>query len=209
MIGAKEQYKGTLAPYIPEKALDIIAEWLILYDFNLKITESRNTKLGDYRAPIYHKRHFITINHNLNKFAFLITLVHEIAHLTTWNKHKDKVKPHGIQWKEEYKILMQVFFRFNIFPEDIELVLKKYMDNPAASSCSDSHLQYALKKYDKPNSFVHLEQLSEGALFTYNENRFFKKGIRLRKRYKCIETSTNRAYLFNPLTEVKEIRPNI
>ena len=56
MIGAKEQYKGTLAPYIPEKALDIIAEWLILYDFNLKITESRNTKLGDYRAPIYHNK---------------------------------------------------------------------------------------------------------------------------------------------------------
>ena len=100
---------------------------------------------------------------------------------------------------------MKVFFLSNTFPEDIELVLKNYMDNPSASSCSDDQLQRILKKYDKPNSFVHLEQLSEGALFTYNENRFFKKGVRLRKRYNCVETSTNRAYLFNPLTEVKPI----
>ena len=60
-----------------------------------KVKKSRSSKYGDYRPPLKGSNHLITINYDMNKYAFLITLVHEIAHLTNWNKHKDKVKPHG------------------------------------------------------------------------------------------------------------------
>jgi SprT protein len=205
----KERYKVVLARYIPPQTVDIMAEWILEFNFNLKITESRNTKLGDYRAPIHMKRHFITINHNLNKYAFLITLVHEIAHLTTWNKFKDRVKPHGLQWKDEYKRLMLTFMNREIFPPDVELALKKYMFNPAASSCSDDNLLRVLKKYDNDPSSIYLEEIPDNALFLYNEKRCFRKGERLRKRYKCKEVSTNVVYLFNPLTEVKLVEPQL
>ena len=108
----KAKYKEILLNYIPEPSVDTMAEWILHFNFNLKITENRASKLGDYRAPIHKSRHLITINHNLNKFAFLITLVHEIAHLTTFEKFKNahvRIMPHGAEWKTEYKNLMRYF----------------------------------------------------------------------------------------------------
>ena len=74
-----------LVKYIPEAAVPTIAEWIIHYDFKLKIKKERNSRLGDYTPPREGLNHLITINHNLNKYAFLITLVHEVAHLVEMN----------------------------------------------------------------------------------------------------------------------------
>ncbi len=99
----KEKYRQVLANYIPQQAVDLMAEWILDFNFDLRITKERNSKLGDYRNPTPGERHKISVNHNLNQYAFLITLVHEIAHLHTWEKHKWKVKPHGDEWKNEFK----------------------------------------------------------------------------------------------------------
>jgi hypothetical protein len=141
----------------------------------------------------------------MNKYAFLITLVHEIAHLSNYNKNKNAVKPHGEEWKFHYKILMQQFLIPDIFPVDIITALRKYMNNPAASSCSDINLLRILKKYDERQDTVLLEELALGTAFQYNKSRNFIKGEQIRKRFKCKEVSTNRMYLFNPLTEVSVI----
>ena len=94
-----ERNQEILKKYIPEKATLLIAHWIIDLDFKLKIKKERSTKLGDYRAPFNGSNHQITINYNLNKYSFLVTLVHEIAHLTTYNKYKHSVLPHGQEWK--------------------------------------------------------------------------------------------------------------
>ncbi len=198
----KEKYKQVLVRYIPEQTLDIISTWILHFNFDLKIMHERSTKLGDYRSPHKGKRHFITVNHNLNQYAFLITLVHEIAHLSTFNKYKDRVKPHGSEWKEEYKVLMNHFLRPDIFPDDILLSLQKYMQNPAAASCTDVSLLRILKKYDK-NNLVLLEELAIGTLFEYGNKRIFRKGERIRKNFRCVELSNRATYIFNPLAEVK------
>jgi hypothetical protein len=160
------------------------------------------SKYGDYRPPVKGENHLITINYDMNKYAFLITLVHEIAHLTNWNRRKDRVKPHGEEWKEEYKELMKHFMSYEIFPLDVIEALKRYMSNPAASSCSDTNLLRVLKRYDVRDNTVLLEDVKEGSTFSYNANRYFVKGAQIRKRFKCKELSTNREYYFNPLTEV-------
>lgn len=198
-----ERNQSILHKYIPEKAVGTISEWIYKYDFKLKIKKSRASKYGDYRPPVKGENHLITINHDMNPYAFLITLIHEIAHLTNWNKHKDKVLPHGSEWKLEFKILMNYFLYEQIFPEDITLALRKYMQNPAASSCSDTTLLRVLKKYDQRQDTVLLEELPEGATFRYNKERLFIKNERIRKRFKCKEVNSNRIYLFNPLTEVE------
>ena len=197
-----ERNQTILYKYIPEKAVPAIAEWIYKFDFKLRIKKSRASKYGDYRPPVQGENHLITINHDMNKYAFLITLIHEIAHLSNWNKNKNKVKPHGEEWKLHYKMLMQQFLTPEIFPVDVINALRKYMNNPAASSCSDLHLLRVLKRYDDRETTVLLEEVKSGTTFSYNTDRFFIKGEQIRKRFKCKEVKTNRIYLFNPLTEV-------
>ena len=197
-----DRNQSILHKYIPEKAVPTISEWIFKFDFKLRIKKSRASKYGDYRPPIKGENHLITINYDMNKYAFLITLVHEIAHLSNYNKNKDTVKPHGEEWKMHYKLLMQEFLIPDIFPDDVITALRKYMSNPAASSCSDTNLLRVLKKYDARQHTVLLEEVPEGAIFEYNKNRRFMKGEQIRKRFKCKELPSNRTYLFNPLTEV-------
>lgn len=197
-----ERNQSILHKYIPEKAVPVISEWIYKFDFKLRIKKSRSSKYGDYRPPIKGENHLITINYDMNKYAFLITLVHEIAHLSNYNKHKNSVKPHGEEWKLHYKFLMQQFLIPEIFPVDVITALRKYMNNPAASSCSDTNLLRVLKKYDVRENTVFVEDVPLGATFSYGENRHFIKGEQVRKRIKCQDLKTNVTYLFNPLTEV-------
>ncbi len=201
-----ERNQSILHKYIPETAVPVISEWIYKFDFKLKIKKSRSSKYGDYRPPVKGENHLITINYDMNKYAFLITLVHEIAHLSTYNKHKDRVKPHGDEWKLHYKMLMQQFLVPEIFPLDVINALRKYMNNPAASSCSDTNLLRVLKNYDVRDNTVLLEDVPLGATFSYNENRHFVKGPQSRKRIRCTEVNSKAVYLFNPITEVLVIQ---
>ena len=87
--------QSILDKYLPEQAVPVIAQWIYKYDFKLKIKKSRSSKYGDYRPPVKGQNHLITINHDLNKYAFLITLVHEIAHLTNFNKQITTISSMG------------------------------------------------------------------------------------------------------------------
>lgn len=196
-----------LKKYLPEPCVDTIARWIVEYDFKLKIKKERSTRLGDYTSPHNGLNHTITINHNLNKFSFLITLVHEVAHLVTYNQYKHSVNPHGEEWKMNYRILMQPFLTTDIFPLEIFSALRKYMQNPAAASCSDTQLLRVLKLYDLDSDTIFVERLPIGTLFLYNGDKVFKKGEKIRKRYKCTELKTGATYLFNPITEVQVFEP--
>jgi hypothetical protein len=204
-----KSYAETLAEFVPPLAANVLAEWLVKYNFNLKITRTRYSKLGDYRYPLKPgERHQITINHDLNPYAFLITFVHEVAHLTTFEKYGKKVKSHGNEWKAEFRGLMRPFFELNVFPDDVAKALTRYLLDPAASSCSDIHLQKVLKKYDtKTNQsdfLVYIEDLPINSRFEYRGVSFVK-GHQLRKRFKCQNLQNKHFYLFNPLVEVKPI----
>lgn len=192
-----------LAQYLPKEAAPIICRWIDYFQCEFTISRSRTTKLGDYRHPFAGKGHKISVNNNLNQFAFLVTTVHEFAHLLTWNEYKNSVRPHGDEWKYNFKRMMEPFYAINIFPEDINNAIKAYVNNPSASSCSDLNLARTLKKYDHINkSIITVESLPIGTVFKLNDGRFFQKGERLRKRYKCICLDNKRMYLFNPLAEI-------
>ncbi|MCO4293153.1 SprT-like domain-containing protein [Solitalea sp. MAHUQ-68] len=195
-----------LQKYIPAPAAPLIVKWIDHYQAELKISRSRSTKLGDYRHPFDGKGHRISVNYNLNQYSFLITLVHEFAHLLTYNRHKNKVKPHGAEWKTAFQEMMKPFFEMKIFPGDVESALAAYMQNPAASSCSDMNLLRVLKNYDKKKEdLLTVEKLPFNALFALPNGRKFQKLDLIRKRYRCLELSTKRMYLFNPLAEVVKL----
>jgi len=112
-----EKYKAILKKYLPEQSVDLIYEWLQQYNIHLKVSRTRSSKLGDYRPPQNGKGHQVTVNHDLNRFAFLVTLVHEIAHMLVWEKHGNRVRAHGREWKDVYRQIMVPFFEEELFPE--------------------------------------------------------------------------------------------
>lgn len=196
--------KEILKNYMPEAAAPVIAKWIDYFQCEFKVSRNRGTKFGDYRSPFGGKGHRISVNYDLNAYAFLVTTVHEFAHLYTWNQHQHKAKPHGMEWKSNFKRMMKPFFELNLFPPDVNLAIRNYLDNPAASSCSDLTLFRALKKYDvKEASAVLVEKIPANGLFKWKDGRVFRREERLRKRYRCVEVSTNRVYLFNPVAEVE------
>lgn len=199
-----EKTQAALTKYMPEAAAPIIAKWIHAAPCQFKVTKKRTSKFGDYRAPFRDLGHRISINHDLNPYAFLVTTVHEFAHLKTWNTYKNKVKPHGEEWKSNFKVLMQYFFRLNVFPSDVDHAIRKYMDNPAATSCSDLHLYRTLQRYDRlDEQWINVELAPIGIIFSTENGRAFKKGEKLRKRFKCVEIATGRIYLFSPVAKVR------
>lgn len=188
---------------MPPDAAPIIARWIDYFQCEFKVSRNRSTKYGDYRHPYQGQGHRISVNYNLNPYAFLVTTVHEFAHLLTWNEYNRKAKPHGTEWKANFKRMMRTFYEKNIFPPDVQKVIINYMDNPAASSCSDINLSRILKKYDPVQQhIVTVEKLPFNARFKMKNGRVFQKEHLVRKRFRCVEIATGRIYLFNPLAEV-------
>lgn len=192
-----------LAAYLPEGTFDKVVEYLNHYKVHLTVAKERKSILGDYRNAIPGKNHRITVNGNLNKYSFLITLIHELAHLLTYEKYGHKVMSHGKEWKQLYGSLLATFVQHNVFPADINVALRQSIDDPAASSCAEEGLMRVLRKYDARKQNMHLvEELPADALFKTSDGRIFKKGEKLRKRYRCQEVKTGLVYLFSPIYEV-------
>jgi SprT protein len=196
-----------LEKYLPPDAAPLIGRWIDYFKCEFKISRNRGTKFGDYRSPHAGKGHRISVNYDLNPYAFLVTTVHEFAHLHTWNEHKHKARPHGTEWKANFKKMMQPFFEKDIFPSDIKHAITNYLNNPAASSCSDLNLYRSLRKYDpQKESMLTVEKVPFKALFKIKGDRVFRKEEQLRKRFKCIEIATKRVYLFSPVAEVELVQ---
>jgi len=195
-----------LRSYLPEGSFDEVLYYLQHYQVHLTISRQRQSILGDYRHAYSDKNHRISVNGNLNKYAFLITLLHELAHLFTYEQFGHRVPAHGREWKNEFGKLLAKFLLKKIFPADIEKALLHTLHNPAASSCSDEKLLRVLHTYDaKPAGVQLVEQLPVGSLFVIKGDRIFKKGEKIRKRFKCLEVKTGKFYLFSAMFEVLEL----
>ena len=185
--------------YIPHRASPYITKWISELDIDIRFVNARKTKLGDYRFR--NNQHFITVNNNLNKYASLITLTHEIAHAFTFAKFGKNIKPHAMQWKENFKKLMLNFFDYNIFPDDILPALSRYLINPSASTTNDEFLSLILRKYDS-EIFLTISEINDGDQFMYSGKKYIKYQ-KLRKRIKCLNLTNNRYYLFNPIAQIE------
>jgi SprT protein len=205
-MAIEEHPMHALNGYIPEGSFENVVNFLHQYRVHLTVTKERKSVLGDYRNAVRGKNHRITVNGNLNKYAFLITLLHELAHLLTFEQYGHRVNAHGKEWKKIYGLLLADFITKKIFPADIEYELKHSLSNPAASSCAEEGLMRILRKYDEAKSGVcFLEDLPRGSFFKIKDGRIFQKGEKMRKRFKCIEKDTNIVYLFSPIYEVKPL----
>lgn len=172
----KEAPINSLEPFLPPQTFPAVLEYLHQYKVHLTIARERRSILGDYRHRTPQQAHRISVNGNLNQYAFLITLLHELAHLLTFEKWGARVQSHGQEWKQTFGGLLAQFIRQKVFPTDIEAALLKSVSNPAASSCADMTLLKMLRLYDvKKGNQTLVEDLLPLALFKTGDGRIFQK----------------------------------
>ncbi len=200
----KEAPLPLLQHYLPPDTYAGVASYLNQFKVHLTITKERKSILGDYRHQTHQSNHRISVNGNLNKYSFLITLLHELAHLLTFDRFGNKVVAHGREWKSIYAQLLDQFLK--IFPPAIETELLRTLKNPAASSCAEDGLLRVLRQYDAQASSNQLvEEIPLNGLFRTSDGRIFQRGKRLRKRFQCKEINSGRLYLFSPVYEVETV----
>ena len=204
----KEAPISVLQDFLPPDTYEPVLGYLHHYRVHLTVAKERKSILGDYRHRTTGKNHRISVNGNLNKYSFLITLLHELAHLLAFEKFGNRITPHGKEWKQVFGQLLAQFIEHNVFPDDIKGSLMDSLHNPAASSCSDEDLLRVLKRYDeKETHLVFVESIPEGSLFKTHDGKVFRKGKKVRKRFKCEEIKTRKMYLFSPIYEVVPLGP--
>jgi len=197
--------KQVLEKYLPREFLDYTLDLISQYPVRVRISRPRKTKLGDFR---YSKTelHQISVNGDLNPYAFLITLIHEFAHLVSYNDHGVRIKPHGKEWQKCYARLLRPVIDSDQLPGDIEHALINSLVNIKASSCSDKGLYKVLLRYDPMDHETSLlEEISINSKFELN-GKTFSKGELRRSRYVCMENHTQKIYLVSSLAKVKVIK---
>ncbi|MDT0677156.1 SprT-like domain-containing protein [Autumnicola musiva] len=197
--------KHILEKYLPSHALEPAFLLIKNNNVHLKIVNERRTRHGDYRRMPDGAQQ-ITINANLNKYRFLITLVHEIAHLLAFEKFGRNIKPHGDEWKIAFRNLMLPFIRPEIFPHKLLPLIASHFRNPKASSDTDARLSVALKSFDPQNDKNYIFEVPFGAVFRIYNGKVFRRGEKRVKRYECLEMATGKIYLFQPNAEVELIK---
>ncbi len=192
--------KNEYQKYVPEKAIPFVQFLIDEHNFTLKIVNQRQTKHGDFRS-LPNGRFQITVNNNLNKYQFLLTLVHEIAHHVTHQKF-GRVQPHGKEWKTVFQHLMLPFLRPEIYPLDILPFLANYLKNPKASTDADVNLSLVLKGNTAETGKHFIFEIPFGSLFIFKET-IYKRGNKRRTRFECLNMVNKKVYLFNQNVEIK------
>ena len=174
------------------------------YSFKFILKNSRQTKLGDFKKDRNTKQYIITVNKDLNPYQFLITFIHELAHLKVAEEHPRSVKSHGREWKVAFQELLQPVLTDLVFPEPLLSVLKKHMVNPKAAAGSDPKLWNAMREFDQNDESNQLSSIEDGSSFIFRKKHFVRVKKR-RTRILCKDARTSRLYLIPGIAEVEVI----
>ena len=198
----KEDQINVVQDYIPDAAIPLLSKYLNHWKVKLVIAPKRITKHGDFKI-LSKGVHQISVNKSSNPYRFLITLIHEIAHLVAFKYYGYSIKPHGAEWKSSYQKLMIPFLKPKIFPMDLLNLLANHLKNPRASTDADFNLAIAINKFDPETEKNYIFELDFGTIFEIHNGRTFVLVSRRKKRYECKEVSTKKKYFFSPHAQVK------
>lgn len=190
---------------MPEQVVDYAAHYMLEHRILLRIAKPRKSINGNYMPPLGDGQHRISVNRDLNPYAFTITFFHEIAHLTNWNTHQRRVMSHGPEWKQEFRKVMSPVSSARILPVDIQTALDHYLQRPKASTCSDPNLLRTLRRYDKQDGQNLVEELPPGSLFRLQNGMVLRRGERRKTRFLCAEHLSGKQYLVHGLAICERI----
>ena len=184
-----------LQTHVPAPSVEYCFNLWLACPFELKLSKSRQTKVGDFTSRRSRSHPRITLNDDLNPYLFLTTYIHEVAHLHVYKRYVDRVEPHGDEWKQTFTDLLVPLLWEHIYPDEILHELRRHMVNPKASSFADSKLTEAFRRFDATKSHAAvLSDLPEGSIFQL-QGKYFKKGKLRRTRFLCKDIKSKRDYL--------------
>ncbi|MCS5617572.1 MAG: SprT-like domain-containing protein [Pirellulales bacterium] len=200
-----------VADHLPAGAGGYVDDLVARLPLEVRLSRPRRTKLGDHRPPDRGRAfHRITINDNLNPYAFLTTLLHEIAHAATWDRHRGRrrLRPHGPEWKAEFGGILRPVVEGAVLPAAVTAALARSLESPAAATCTDRGLVLALAAFDAPvTGRVRVEALTETSFFRTDAGMIFRAGRMIRSRRACFEHPGGREYRVHGLALVEPIEP--
>ena len=181
---------------MPKEAEDYCVRLWRQYGFRLKLSNHRRSKWGDYR---YRKsadgteQHQISVNRTLPAEAFLLTYLHEVAHLIAFQQHGFHIRPHGAEWKRCFRQLLHPVLSQPMVLAEVQLPLQRYAQNPKATVHADGALLRALLR-DKPlDGNIPLASVAEQEQFVFQGRKFLKEKVR-RTRALCREVTSGKRY---------------
>lgn len=184
--------------YLPATAATYGRQLWQQHQFQFRVSKPRRSRLGDFKALPGGTLH-ITVNADLNPYAFLLTYVHEVAHAvvhrqTQAARRRVRPKPHGPQWQLAFQQLMQPLLTEAVYPLAILEPLRDYLRQPAATSFANPALTNALRQADqKPAGQILLQDVPEGQAFLFAKKTFVRGTFR-RTRIVCKEVGSGRSY---------------
>ena len=107
-----------LETYIPSDLVLYVRSLVENEAIDFKVVNIRSTKHGDFR---YNKnRYTITINKTSNKYRFVLTLIHELAHFFVFKNYR-LAKPHGLLWKQKLDARKNLYLK-KMYSKDRKIV---------------------------------------------------------------------------------------
>jgi hypothetical protein len=169
--------------------------------FKFVVAKERKTKLGDFSMRGHQP--VITVNGNLKPAAFLVTFLHELAHLLTYKDFQQRVAPHGKEWKANFSQLLNRALALGFFPQEVVPAIVAHINNPKAASCTDRALYKALN-VEQDDGLVHISDLPDGAHFRFNGHIY----VLIAKRSKwctCEKLPARKVYNVSTIARVEPL----
>lgn len=191
----------TLQKYLPENTVPFLKDWFGDYYIHIKITRSRNSKLGDYRK-MPDKSHQITVNSTLEPQLFFFVLTHELAHMVAFEKFGNRISPHGQEWKHTFRTML--IQSISIYKDDLKPIILKFSKSPKANFMASPDLVRYFHLKELPDNHFFVEDLQPHNEFIYRKQRyiFIEK---LKKNYLCKNLNNGKNYVFKGLASVEKI----
>lgn len=199
-----DKERAIFEQFFPAESIDYCFALWKNNNFHFKITKARQTKLGDYSYDPRTGKHQVTVNYNLNKYAFLVTFIHEVAHLLVKVNVKYKHDPHGAEWKQYFRDTFKPLLNENILPKSILVQLIDYLRDPAASTGGHHGLYLALRSFDVSTGEIPLKELALNEKFSF-QGRVFVRGELRRTRFVCTELPSQKQYLVPIVAMVRRV----
>ncbi|MDY0102201.1 MAG: SprT-like domain-containing protein [Lentimicrobium sp.] len=197
--------REALAEYLPQSSVEPVLSWFGNNRILLMVTKSRRSKFGDFRSRGAQTTPIISVNHDLNPYSFLVTLLHEMAHAEVFFNYKKRLLPHGPEWKCAYRKLALPIISNSGLDSQFTTIFAEHLQNPTASSSASQPLTMVLRSFDKPRDVTLISDIEPNTHFSLPNGLIFRKGEQLRKRFRCECVNNKRIYLFSPLAEIKPI----
>ena len=191
---------GDLQNWLPEGVSTLFDGWLSRHNVRLQLKAPRQTRLGDFSVPGLGETPTITLNTDLPPFQVMVTVTHELAHLYTWYQHGGRVKPHGSEWRQQFRELLLELARIQSLPGALRGALRKHARKPSSATHHDPHLLNVLRMLDGDKG-LYLGEIPVGTQFVFRGRQFIKISD-ARTRCRCRERASGLDYHISKVAEV-------